>query len=255
MSVTSINHRKVITRMASAALILALCVVFMKFLPISVPVLPYARISLGPALIIFASFALGPYWGLVIGAGADLIGFLFDTTGYGYFPGITIMYGLLGLFAHILFRVVKSVKNTSNLQAIFVVMIACLLLLCTVSILKMDSITLNLQQVEFGIVYKLCLITLVYCLAMVTIVIIFLYQRHMEKKQKGGSLLAMQVSITVMILEIIIIMFFGAFVKSLHFGMNFTVVVFTQLIIFFINVPLNTFIVTLLQKTVSRYLV
>ena len=254
MNKLTITSKKLVSKIVVAAMLLALCVVFMKFIPISLPVLPFARVSLGPALIIFASFYLGPLWGLVIGAGADLIGFAFDTTGYGYFPGITIMYALLGLLAHFVFKFVKTIRSKENLTVVFVVFVSFLLLLCTVNILRMDTFTLNLADVEFDIRVKIAIISTMFLLAAVMLTLILVYQRMKRNREKQQDMLPLQIALSSMILEIFVITLFGAMVKSYHFGMDFSIVVFTQLIILFINVPLNTIIITVLSRITARFI-
>lgn len=237
-----IDTRKLIKKISLAAILLALCVIFMKFLPFQLPILPYARISLGPSLIMLSSILLGPLWGMIIGAGADLIGFLFDATGYGFFPGITVMYALLGLVTGLIFQALKRVNNKNNLILVFVGLLLGILIVTFANIIRMDTVTLGLVDYEFGVVLKVIIISVISLLAIGMVAAIILFQKKINKGKKDLSVL--QTSITALIVEILIITFFGAFVKSIHFGMNFNIIVFTQLILLFINVPLNVAVVT-----------
>jgi len=65
----------------------------------------FNRISLGPSIVIFASLALGPFYGAVVGAGGDALGWLLLGTQTGplnFF--ITIIYGLLGVLPWLLLK-------------------------------------------------------------------------------------------------------------------------------------------------------
>ena len=245
----------IVIKLSFAGILTALCVVFMKFLPIQLPaILPTARVSLGPAIIIFASIFLGPFWGMAVGALADFFGFVFDTTGFPYAPGITVLYALLGFSSYFVFKFFKNIKNKGDLTAIFVFSVALVLVMATIQVFRMDTVTLNLKDIEFNLTAKLTILGIVYTLTAFMLAVVFVYKHIQEKRNKSDGALVMQIALTSIVLEVFVIMLFGAFVKSLHFGMNFNVVVFTQLIILFINVPINIAIVTILKKLSSKIL-
>ena len=60
-----------------SGIFIALVVIFNKVIALNyIPIIPFVRISFGSiALLIFASIVLGPFYGLVIGAAADVLGY------------------------------------------------------------------------------------------------------------------------------------------------------------------------------------
>ena len=57
-----------VQKITLSGIFLALVIIFTRFLAIQyIPVIPFVRISLGPALIIFSSLLLGPVYGGIIG--------------------------------------------------------------------------------------------------------------------------------------------------------------------------------------------
>lgn len=97
----------------------------------AIPAFPFLRLSLGPALIIFTSLFLGPFYGGVVGAMGDLLGILLFQGIEGQInPLITIVYALLGIVPGLLVKLTKKVrKPLSKPYALFVSMGGLLVLL------------------------------------------------------------------------------------------------------------------------------
>ena len=73
----------IIQKISLAGIFIVLIALFQKIFAVNyIPVLPFVRISFGgPALIIFASILLGPWFGMLVGAASDIVGFyIFDPT-------------------------------------------------------------------------------------------------------------------------------------------------------------------------------
>ena len=109
-----------VLKITLSALFIALTIVVSKFLPISnVFNLPFLRISLGPTLLIFASILLGPFYGALTGLLSDLVGFIFDTTGYAYNPLFSLTSVLtlsISLASAYKKPLVKGLKSSWNLS-------------------------------------------------------------------------------------------------------------------------------------------
>jgi ECF transporter S component (folate family) len=71
--IKAINFLK---KMTISAFMMGLSIVFARFISIYIPLggMPSMRFSLGNLPIIITSLVCGPFWGMVVGAGADLIG-------------------------------------------------------------------------------------------------------------------------------------------------------------------------------------
>ena len=64
-----------VQKITLSALFLALIIILTRITPLqNIPVIPWIRISLGPALIIFSSLILGPIYGAIVGALSDILG-------------------------------------------------------------------------------------------------------------------------------------------------------------------------------------
>ena len=68
---------------------------------------PAVRLGVGFVPIMIAGVVLGPYYGMGVGATADLLGFLLFPMGV-YFPPITLTSALVGLLPHLLFMLPRK---------------------------------------------------------------------------------------------------------------------------------------------------
>lgn len=111
-----------IRNITSAAILTALSIVStMVFKLIPMGDLVFLRFSLTPALIMFASLTLGPFYGAVVGVAADFIpAMVFPTGAYNFF--ITIVYGILGVLPWIFEKITR--KFRASLKPPFAVFIA-----------------------------------------------------------------------------------------------------------------------------------
>jgi len=96
-----------VQKITLAALLLALAIVFTIVAKLfTVAPFPYLRISLTPAIVVFSSFLLGPFYGVVVGIGGDLIpAFLYSTGSYNFL--LTIVYALLGVLPWCLSKITR----------------------------------------------------------------------------------------------------------------------------------------------------
>ena len=98
-----------IQKICLTGLFIALAVICQKVMAVNyIPALPFVRVSFcGPALIIFASILLGPFYGLIVGAASDLLGYLiFDPRTNPMFFQITLIYAVLGFASYFVFCLV-----------------------------------------------------------------------------------------------------------------------------------------------------
>ena len=103
-----------VQKITLSALLLALTIILTRITPLqNFPLIPWIRISLGPALIIFSSILLGPLYGAIVGAGSDILGIVLfpNSLGYAINPLFTLVYGLLGVLPWILYILIKRIKN------------------------------------------------------------------------------------------------------------------------------------------------
>lgn len=81
-----------LSRLARAALLVALSVILGRFFSFNTPI---QKIGLGWLPVLLAGFLYGPFWGFAVGAAADFIGATLFPFG-PYFVGFTISAGISG---------------------------------------------------------------------------------------------------------------------------------------------------------------
>lgn len=106
-------------KLTTAALFLAVSVI-LSF--ISIPLTNVIEIRFNQIAIASAGIVLGPVFGTIIGAAADILGYFVKPTG-AFFPGFTISYALTGFLFGFLLRKNKSVRNVVIAQVIVTVFI------------------------------------------------------------------------------------------------------------------------------------
>ncbi len=93
---------------------------------------PAVRLGMGFVPIMIAGVVLGPYYGMAVGAMADLLGFVMFPTG-AYFPPITLTSALVGLLPHLVFRMLPHAKDWVRVVlAVTLTQIVCSMVLQTV---------------------------------------------------------------------------------------------------------------------------
>ena len=249
------NNLKPIQKICLTGLFIALAMVLQKVLAINyIPIVPFLRISLGgPAIIIFSSIFLGPLYGLVVGVASDVIGyFLLDPKMMGFLPQISVIYGVLGLVSCFVFLIFKHIKNDKAVIIMegglfLTIFIAVTLFLVLNTNLHLYSSTYHLEVWQ-KILIPSILFVLLTALFVTTIVL--------NKKLKNGDLpiSPINISFSCFIVELFIMVILGTVMKGWAFGFNtYPMILICQLLVLFINVPLNTWLITLFLKLTKRF--
>lgn len=92
-----------------ASIFIALSVVFARLF--SIRISEGLRLSFGQTPIILAGILLGPVWGLIVGALADVSGFMIAPMG-AYIPGLTLTSALVGLIPGLIHKYVFKKNMT-----------------------------------------------------------------------------------------------------------------------------------------------
>lgn len=239
----------IVQKIALSGVFIVLIALFQKVFAINyIPVVPFVRISFGgPALIIFASILLGPWFGLLVGAASDIIGFyLFDPKMMGSIPffQITLLYGLLGFGSYFIYKLVILVKNEKLMLTIEGSVFGALLI----------GVTL------FSILYKnpqfvLWQRALIPCVSLILLTLTIFTQIYLTKyfKKKEMNVSPIHVGFAAFLIEIIIMLAFGVAMKTWAFGSgSFIVILASQIVVAFFNIPLNTFFVSYIMVLSKR---
>lgn len=116
-----------IEKMTFAAMLLAISVALgtiSKF--ISIPHFAFINISLTPTIVVFSSLCLGPFYGAVVGALADLLPAIFYPTGAYNFI-LTIVFILLGILPWCLEKLTRIFRSKVNFLPIVICLLAVIL--------------------------------------------------------------------------------------------------------------------------------
>ena len=249
------NKLKPIQKICLTGLFIALAMVLQKVLAINyIPIVPFLRISLGgPAVIIFSSIFLGPVYGLVVGVASDVIGyFLLDPKMLGFFPQISVIYGVLGFLSCFIFLIFKYIKKD---KALFIIE-SSIFAIILVGVTLFLSLNNNLQLYSSTYTLQLWQKILIPSLLFFLLVALFVTTIIMNKKLKTDDLPMSPISISLscFVIELIVMVAFGTIMKGWAFGFNtYPMILVCQLLVLFVNVPLNTWLITLFLKLTKRF--
>lgn len=247
------NNISQIQKICLSGLFIALIMIFNKVVAINyIPVIPFVRISFGGiALLIFSSFFLGPLYGMVIGVTSDLLGyFIFDPKTFGLFPQITLIYLLLGILPYFLFSFIRLIKSKKTIICLEYIVFAVIFALVTIFLFTNNTLTLYGKTHELQMYQKILIVSLMVLFFALLIVFNFV----LDKKQKAKTLNVYHISFVTFITELFIVVLFGSLMKATAFGFDmFYVILITQGMLMFLNVPLNTYLVLLIMRVSTNF--
>ena len=244
------NRLSLTSKICLAAILMVLATICQKVVAINyIAVIPFLRISFGgPAVIIFSSILLGPWFGLLVGLGSDILGyFIFDPKNNAFFPQITAIYALLGFVSFFIFLFVKKLIGEKVIKIVEPSFIAIALVAVVTVIWMAPSLKL------YGSTYTLELWQKISITAGLVVLTAFLMTFILLYSKKNKDINVFQVSFSLLLIEILVMVMFGTLMKGLAFGFaTYPVILFCQIIVLFINIPLNTILISLLSKIIKR---
>lgn len=245
----------VIQKICLSGLIMALVVILQKVVAINyLAFAPFVRVSLGgPALIIFASVLLGPVYGLFIGIGSDLLGYLiFDPRMYPPYLQITAIYALLGFVSYFVFSFVFSIKNRKVLSITETVVLAVIWSVIAIFVLSRNEITLFSSTYELSALSKalVCSISGVIFLAIILLSILI------KPKDNNIYTSPLHICFASFICDFFVLVLFGSVMKAWAFGFaTFLAIIICQALVMFFNVFIDTFFISAFQRFTKKYFV
>lgn len=245
----------IVHKICLTGLLLALTIICTRLLSIqNIPIIPFVRISFGPALIIFSSLLLGPLCGAIVGAGSDILGIVLfpNSLGYGINPFFTIVYGLLGIFPWVIYYFVKNIKNKKITAISMFSFMFALWVFILVFLMSHDQISVMGKEYIFEVWHKWLIIGLSFALSIATGLAIYFTNKMMEKKFNDDDIKTYSIAICCLICEVILMLILNSIVKTFVYEVDFLFVFFAQAVVFFIDVPLNTFVATYLLLLTKR---
>lgn len=240
-----------VQKISLAGIFIVLVAIFQKVFAVNyIPVLPFVRISFGgPALIIFASILLGPWYGLLVGAASDIVGFyIFDPKLLGSAPffQITFIYALLGFGSYFIYKLFMSIKND---RAMFVIELSVftILLLGITLFVSLD------YQVNLSTVYRIIIPIVSFILLGVTIFAQLFTKKYFVKKGIEHNI--SNLGFACFVIEMVIMLAFGVAMKTWAFSSaSFLIILVSQVIVAFFNIPLNIFLVSYMMYLSDKFI-
>ena len=239
----------IIQKISLAGIFIVLIALFQKVFAVNyIPVLPFVRISFGgPALIIFSSILLGPWFGLLVGAASDIVGFyIFDPKLFGTAPffQITFIYALLGFGSYFIYRLFQTIKNEKLLLGIEISVFS-LLLIGLVLFVSLD------YNINLSTLYRILIPVVSLILLVITVLAQLLTSKSFKKREIDIPVI--NVGFACFVIEMTIMVAFGVAMKTWAFSSStFYIILISQIIVAFFNIPLNTFLVSYIMYLSNR---
>ena len=249
---TNISH---IQRICLSGLLIAITIILQKVLAINyIPFIPFLRISLGgPALIIFSSIFLGPLYGMFIGAASDILGYLiFDPKSMSFFPQITAIYTVLGFVSGLIVYLFRAIKNDKLNIIIMGSVFVGLITFITIYLFNVDNLQLYSSTYSLELWQKIVIPSTL----LVLLGGLFTAMLLINKKFKKDNLIISPLSIgfSCFVIEVLVMVIFGTIMKGWAFGFNtYPMILICQIIVLFINVPLNMLLIILMLRLTNRF--
>jgi len=242
-----------IGKITLAALFIALTVICQKVLAVNnLPFAPFLRVSFGgPALIIFASIILGPFYGALVGAGSDLLGMLVLDPNPWFFQ-ITLWYTVLGFCSYFVFNFFRDVKTSKKLILFEIIFITLLLIGISVLIWITNSFVMYSTTYNIELWQKILLQTCLLVFYTIILLVIFVLNKRIKNPLCDSN----NLFISMFFIETCIMVIFGVLMKSWAFGFQtFFPILITQLMVGFFNLPLNIIICNIFMNISKKYFV
>ena len=235
-----------IQKICLTGLFIALAVICQKVMAVNyIPALPFVRVSFcGPALIIFASVILGPFYGMIVGAASDLLGYLiFDPRTNPMFIQITLIYAVLGFASYFVFSFVRSITNKKLMLGIE---IGTLLVIWTAATIFL------LTNAKVELVFKI----IVPIASGLLFIGLILFSIFFKGKEENPFISPLHICFASFICDFLFLLWFGSLMKAWAFGFNIFITTFLcQALVMFVNVVLDTFFISTFQRLTKKYFV
>lgn len=242
-----ISNLSLTQRICITGLMIALTTILQKVVAINyLAALPFFRLSFGaPAIIVFSSIFIGPFWGAIVGIFSDILGyFAFDVSSYAYKPQISLIYLTLGFVSYFIFELVKKI----NSKKIFVIEIT------TLTLFFAFVSTYLIFFFDCSIIVKI----LVPIALLLTIFGVVIFQK--VYKVRDTEFTVIQISFSYLLCDFFVLLLFGSLMKAWAFSIYydsfvklFALVFTTQSLVMIFNVFLNTILLTTFFRLTRKY--
>jgi hypothetical protein len=228
----------------------------------------FIRVSLGPAIVIYTSLFLGPFYGLVVGACGDLLGILIFQGLEGQInPLLTIVYGLLGVLPYFLAVLFKKSQKALEKPYIFYATLL-LLLVLLVLLFYVIPYTHDYFVSGFGETSSWAFPLIIGLTGVFDVLAFFGLQasdKHFKKAREKGSHVPSpyEIALISLICEIVLMVLlkplafyvFYNWMASSPFPISYSVLISCMLVLSSLNVLINTFVVSWLLLWSEKFII
>ena len=158
---------------------------------------------------------------------------------HGINPLFTIVYGLLGILPWLIYWLIKRIKNP---HIPFICLISASILMFGALVYFIFFSSTIAANYSFEMFHKIIIVSVAFVLLVATIIALFFINRFFVKRY-GDFYCPYKVAFVCLVSEVLLMLILNSFVKTITFQVNYWIIFFAQAIVFFINVPLNTFVV------------
>ena len=238
-----------------SAIMIVLTIIFTRLLSIqNIPVIPFVRISLGPAVVLLASLVLGPFYGAIVGGAADILGIvMFNNTGYSINPILTVVYTLSGLLPFFVYKLFSLIKSKKISLLVLISLFSSLFIAALFLFIFNSKIVLYGKTYTFLLWHKATILSVLFVLTLASLVALFFINRSFKNKDEQINVYT--IALMALVSEFIVKTVINSFVKSYIFEVDLLYIFMSEVLVLFVNIPLYTFFVTyldlLLKKIVS----
>ncbi len=147
---------------------------------ISIPHLSFISFSFTPSIVIFASLALGPIYGAVVGGLADLLpAFIYPTGAYNFI--LTLVYVALGIMPWLLEKITRKINRSFPFTYVVIGLIV--LLFGAEIYIFYGTNVLDVRLSYFGPYVKLIILSLSFLMDTITAFGLMFMDRYYAKKK------------------------------------------------------------------------
>lgn len=235
-----------VQKLPLAGIMLALVIIFTRVLAIqNIPIIPFVRVSFGPALIVFSSLFLGPVYGSLIGGLSDLLGIvLFPNALFPINPFFILIYTLLGVLPWFLLKLARLFRKPKAVFWTTVAMFALVFLFVSVASFFIKEFEILGGTYAFLWWEKLAIILSVLALSVTSLTALYFVNRHFAPRYKVLPELPSpyELAFVALVSEAVVMLFLNSLAKFYFFEVDFLLIFFAQAVVFFLDVPLNTLV-------------
>ena len=246
---SGIGKISVTQKICLAGLFTALATILQKIIAINyLAALPFFRISFGaPAVIVFASIFLGPFYGAAVGAFSDILGYYaFDMSSFGYMPQITLIYLVLGFTSHFVYKLISKVKNE---KVLFIAELVFLL----AAFAGVSSYLIFIYECEM--IAKILIPIGLFVLLSLLVVFQIIF-----KKKEEAFYAPIKISATYLLLDLFVLVLFGSLMKAWAFSSDtssmwslYVTILITQGFVMIFNVVFSTMLLSTFFRLTRKY--